>query len=210
MTEYTVTASITISVGKREKRIEKIVNAKEIEEIAQEIGVEVGQQILQSGIKEIDQQIAEQIPQGWHNVGTEERWVTSSVGELRYKRRIYVDEQKHRRKPVDELLGLEEKGRMSRRVRKWAIWLVGTYRRAACELSWLLKTPVSHSAVQRMVWQTGENYGRRRSRTARGYLKTEKKYWEGQMWHRYCTEKVMGYGCICSAKREDQQKYESQ
>lgn len=56
MTEYTVTASITISVGKREKRIEKIVNAKEIEEIAQEIGVEVGQQILQSGIKEIDQQ----------------------------------------------------------------------------------------------------------------------------------------------------------
>lgn len=158
MTEYTVTASITISVGKREKRIEKIVNAKEIEEIAQEIGVEVGQQILQNGIKEIDQQIAKQIPQGWHNVGTEERWVTSSVGELRYKRRIYLDEQKHRRKPVDELLGLEEKGRMSRRVREMGSYLAseGTYRRAACELSWLLKTPVSHSAVQRMVWQTGE------------------------------------------------------
>jgi len=34
----------------------------------------------------------------------------SSVGEMRYKRRIYLDEQKHRRKPVDELLGLEEKG----------------------------------------------------------------------------------------------------
>jgi len=95
MTEYTVATSITINVGKRETRIEKIVNAKEIEEIAQEIGIEVGQQILQNGIKEIDQQIAKRIPKGWHNVGTEERWMISSVGEMRYKRRIYLDEQKH-------------------------------------------------------------------------------------------------------------------
>jgi len=158
MTEYTVAISITISVGKREKRIEKIVKAAEIEEIAQEIGVEVGQEVLQNGIREIDQQIARRIPKGWRNVGTEERWVTSSVGELRYKRRIYLDEQKRRRKPVDELLGLEEKGRMSRRVQEMGSYLAseGTYRRAANELSWLLKTPVSHSAVQRMVWQTGK------------------------------------------------------
>lgn len=158
MTEYTVTTSITISVGKREKRIEKIVKAAEIEEIVQEIGVEVGQEVLQNGIREIDQQIARRIPKGWRNVGTEERWVTSSVGELRYKRRIYLDEQKHRRKPVDELLGLEEKGRMSRRVREMGSYLAceGTYRRAASELSWLLKTPMSHRAVQRMVWQTGK------------------------------------------------------
>jgi hypothetical protein len=158
MTEFTVATSITISVGNREKRIEKIIKAAEIEEIAQEIGVEVGQQILQNGIKEIDQQIARRIPKGWRNVGTEERWVTSSVGELRYKRRIYLDEQRHRRKPVDELLGLEEKGRMSRRVQEMGSYLAseGTYRQAANELSWLLKTPVSHSAVQRMVWQTGK------------------------------------------------------
>jgi len=47
---------------------------------------------------------------------------------------------------------------MSRRVREMGSYLAseGTYRRAASELSWLLKTPVSHSAVQRMVWQTGK------------------------------------------------------
>ena len=133
-------------------------NGKEIEEDAQEIGAEIGQEVLKNGIEELDQQIAQEVSKGWRNVGTEERWLMSSVGELRYKRRIYLDEQKQRRKPVDELLGLEGKGRMSRRVREMGSYLAseGTYRRAANELSWLLKTPVSHSAVQRMVWQTGE------------------------------------------------------
>ncbi len=158
MTENTVAISIAINIGKWVIKTQREIEAKDIEEIAQEIGVEVGQEVLQNGIKEIDQQIAKRIPKGWHNVGTEERWITSSVGELRYKRRIYLDEQKHRRKPVDELLGLEEKGRMSRRVREMGSYLAseGTYRRAAGELSWLLKTPVSHSAIQRMVWQTGK------------------------------------------------------
>jgi hypothetical protein len=32
---------------------------------------------------------------------------------------------------------------------------MGTYRLAASQLSWLIKTPISHSAVQRMVWTTG-------------------------------------------------------
>lgn len=158
MTEHTVAISIAINVGKWVIKTQREIEAKDIEEIAQEIGIEVGQEVLENGIKEIDQQIAREIPKGWHNVGTEERWVTSSVGELRYKRRIYLDEQKQRRKPVDELLGLEEKGRMSRRVQEMGSYLAseGTYRRAAGELSWLLKTPVSHSAVQRMVWQTGK------------------------------------------------------
>jgi len=31
----------------------------------------------------------------------------------------------------------------------------GTYRRAAKQMSWLMKTDVSHSTIQRMVWQVG-------------------------------------------------------
>jgi len=157
MTEATVAISITINVGKRVKKIEQKVKGKEIEEIAQEIGIEIGQEILRDGIQELDRQMAKEVPKGWRNVGTEGRWVISSVGEIHYTRRIYQDEQKCRRKPMDELLGLEEKGRMSQRVREMGSYLAseGTYRRAASELSWLLKTAVSHSAVQRMVWQTG-------------------------------------------------------
>jgi hypothetical protein len=157
MTEKTVAISITINIGQREIKAEQEVKAEEIEEAAQEIGIELGQEILRDGIRELDRQMSEEVPKGWRNVGTESRWVISSVGEIHYTRRIYQDGQKRRRKPVDELLGLEEKGRMSRRVREMGSYLAseGTYRRASDELSWLIKTPVSHSAVQRMVWQTG-------------------------------------------------------
>ena len=31
----------------------------------------------------------------------------------------------------------------------------GTYRRAASQMSWLMKSEVSHSSIQRMVWQVG-------------------------------------------------------
>ncbi len=158
MTEKTVAISITINIGQRELKAEQEVRAEEIEEAAQEIGIELGQEILRDGIRELDRQISEEVPKGWRNVGTESRWVISSVGAIHYTRRIYQDGQKRRRKPVDELLGLEEKGRMSERVREMGSYLAseGTYRRAASELSWLLKTPVSHSAVQRMVWQSGK------------------------------------------------------
>lgn len=158
MTEKTVAISITINIGQREIKAEQEVKAEEIEEAAQEIGIELGKEILRDGIRELDRQMSEEVPKGWRNVGTESRWVISSVGEIHYTRRIYQDGQKRRRKPVDELLGLEEKGRMSRRVREMGSYLAseGTYRRASDELSWLIKTPVSHSAVQRMVWQTGK------------------------------------------------------
>jgi hypothetical protein len=158
MTEYTVGISITINIGKRVIKAQEKINAEDVEEVAQEIGIEISQEILKDGIQELDNQMAQEVPKSWRNMGTEGRWMISSVGEIHYTRRIYLDEQKHRRKPVDELLGLEEKGRMSRRVREMGSYLAseGTYRRAAGELSWLLKTPVSHSAVQRMVWQTGK------------------------------------------------------
>jgi hypothetical protein len=123
MTEKTVAISMTINIGQREIKAEQKVKAEEIEEAAQEIGIELGQEILRDGIRELDRQMSEEVPKGWRNVGTESRWVISSVGEIHYTRRIYQDGQKRRRKPVDELLGLEKKGRMSRRVREMGSYL---------------------------------------------------------------------------------------
>jgi hypothetical protein len=59
---------------------------------------------------------------------------------------------------VDELLGIEKYGRMSGRVREIGASLacMGTYRLAANQLSYLIKTPISHSAIQRMTWITGD------------------------------------------------------
>ena len=153
MTDEAVEISITISIAKREVRIERKIRMEDLEETIQGIVIETGQEALGMGIKELDDRIAKKIPKDWQNVGTEERWMVSSLGAMKYKRRVYLDEKRKRRKPVDELLGIEKYGRMSGRVQEMGASLacMGTYRLAASQLSYLLKTPISHSAVQRMA-----------------------------------------------------------
>jgi hypothetical protein len=157
MTDEAVHISITIKVAKCEKEFEEIINFENIEETLQRIAIATGQEMLKMVLNEVDNQVAERKPKGWRNVGTEERWLVSSLGEMRYKRRIYLDENQKRRKPVDELLGIKKYGRMSGRVQEMGASLacIGTYRLAASQLSWLIKTPISHSAVQRMAWDIG-------------------------------------------------------
>ena len=157
MTENSVAISITIRVLEREVKIENEIGISDMEETIQGMVLEAGQQVFGMGLKAIDDRIAEKLPSGWQNVGTEERWIVSSIGALRYRRRVYLDENKQRRKPLDELLGVERYGRVSARVQEMGSSLacMGTYRLAASQLSWLIKTPISHSAVQRMVWTTG-------------------------------------------------------
>jgi hypothetical protein len=140
-----------------EIKFEKEAKIEEMEETIQGIMLEAGQRTLEMVIKETDEQITEKVPKSWQNVGTEERWLVSSVGTLKYKRRVYLDEKRHRRKPVDELLGIKRYSRMSERVEEMGASLActGTYRLAADQLSWLIKTPISHSAVQRMSWKIG-------------------------------------------------------
>jgi hypothetical protein len=144
-------------VSEREVKIENEIGIGDIEEALQGIMLEAGQQAFGMGIKAIDDRIAENLPRGWQNVGTEERWIVSSIGALRYRRRVYLDEDKQRRKPLDEILRVERYGRVSERVQEMGSSLacMGTYRLAASQLSWLVKTPISHSAIQRMVWTTG-------------------------------------------------------
>ena len=93
MTDEAVQISITIRVTKREQRIERKVRIEDLKETIQGIAIETGQEALGMGIKELDDRIAEKLPKGWQNVGTEERWLVSSIGAVRYKRRIYLDEK---------------------------------------------------------------------------------------------------------------------
>ena len=157
MTDEAVQISITIRVAKREQKIERKISIEELEETIQGIAIETGQAAFGMGIRELDDRIAERLSKEWQNVGTEERWLVSIVGAMRYKRRIYLDEKNRRRKPVDELLGIEKYGRTSGRVQEMGASLacMGTYRLAAGQLSYMIKTPISHSAVQRMAWNTG-------------------------------------------------------
>lgn len=157
MTENSVSISITINVGNEEMKYQRDVAYSALEENVQGLVVEIGQRVFQAGIHELDNKIAASVPETWRNAGTEERWLTSSLGTLRYKRRVYLDEHKVRQKPIDELLGMKRYSRMSGRVLEMGSYLASNepYRKAADQLSWLLKTPISHSSIQRMAWTIG-------------------------------------------------------
>ena len=157
MTEKSVEISITVKVSGEVIQYERKIGIVELEMGISQAVQEIGRRVLVAGIEGLDQELRKAVPAGWRNVGTEERSPLSSLGRIRYQRRIYQDEEGRRRKPVDEILGVERYGRESQRVREMGAYLAceGTYRRAASQMSWLMKTEVSHSAIQRMVWQVG-------------------------------------------------------
>ena len=157
MTKRTVKISITIKVSEQQLEYEREIKIEELEERVRELTEEIGKKVLKAGIEEVDEKIRKEIPAGWQNVGTEKRTVISTAGWIRYRRHIYRDEQGVRRKPVDELLGLERYERCSRQVEQMGAYLASesNYREAAERMSWLLRTSVSHSGIQRMVWKVG-------------------------------------------------------
>lgn len=157
MTDESVHISIHIKVEEKVLEFDHRIQVEELEEVIQAMTREVGQQVLLGVIWALDERFARSLPAGWRNKGTEERRMVSSLGYTWYRRRIYQDEQNKRRKPVDEILGLQRYGRISGRVQEMGSYLAckGSYRHAADQLSWMIKTPISHSSLQRMVWSVG-------------------------------------------------------
>jgi hypothetical protein len=157
MTDEAVKVSITIKVEDVVMEIQEKVPLDAVEASIHSLVAGVGQQMLGGVIGVLDERMAQEVPAGWRNVGTEKRWMVSSLGVIGYKRRVYRDEQGMRRKPIDEQLGLVRYGRMSGRVQELGASLAAeqTYRLAAEQLSYLTKTAISHSSVQRMVWGVG-------------------------------------------------------
>jgi hypothetical protein len=157
MTDDAVHISITIKVEDVVIEIQEKVSIDAVEESVHSLSTGLGQQVLHGVIQVLDDRIARNVPAGWRNVGTEMRWMVSSLGAVQYKRRVYQDEQHRRRKPIDDLLDLPSYVRLSGKVQEMGVSLAcsGTYRLAADQLSYLTKTPISHSALQRMVWSVG-------------------------------------------------------
>jgi hypothetical protein len=106
----------------------------------------------------MDDAIQHVVPGSWKNSGREERGMLTSMGLVRYKRRVYRDEKGERRKPIDELLKHVRYQRASEQVKEMGAYLAsaGTYRLAADQLSWLVNSPVSAMRIQRMAWETGK------------------------------------------------------
>jgi hypothetical protein len=80
--------------------IQEKVPTDAVEESTHSLATGLGQQMLHGVIQVLDDRIARTVPADWRNVGTEMRWMVSSLGVVRYPRRVYQDEQRRRRKPI--------------------------------------------------------------------------------------------------------------
>jgi ribonucleotide reductase beta subunit family protein with ferritin-like domain len=119
-----------------------------------------GKTLHQVLLQEVDDGIQEVVPETWKNVGRDERQITTCVGTVQFKRRVYRDEAGKRQKPLDKILGIEKGSRYSQSVLQKGSYLASElpYREAADMLGWLIGDYISHSAIGRMVRKVGESY----------------------------------------------------
>lgn len=119
-----------------------------------------GKTLYQSLMQAIDDSIREVVMGSWKNCGREDRQVTSCLGTVQFKRRVYKDETGKWRRPLDEIIGLEKRSRYSQSVKQKGSYLASelSYRESADVLGWLIGDYISHSAIGRMVREIGESY----------------------------------------------------
>ena len=157
MTEKTVSISITTEINGKAVKREITAEAATLDSEMIKMLVQLLRETVVRGLESIDDQIRESGAKGWKNLGREKHRVITAVGEVEIKRRVYRDESGKRRKPLDEMMGLERYQRDTNVVRMLGAWLAtqNSYRDAADELSYLVKNRITHSKIQRMVWSVG-------------------------------------------------------
>jgi hypothetical protein len=157
MTDQAVQVIITVVVGQEKRELHKDIREEDLESAIKDLSQEVGQAIFSTVLQILDDQMQKTIPRTWKNVGRAPRKVTFENGYTIYRRRIYRDEHGHIWKPLDLLLGVEAYARNSRRVQEMGCLLASrsSYRNASEMLTYLLKTVISPSSLQRMVKRFG-------------------------------------------------------
>ncbi len=149
MTDHTV--NIIISAEIAERKVELGSMAIPIDDRLDEHlyqGMQsAGKSLHQVLLQEVDDGIQEVVPETWKNVGREERQITTCLGTVQFKRRVYRDEAGKRLKPLDKILGIEKGSRYSLSVLQKGSYLASElpYREAADMLGWLIGDYISHS-----------------------------------------------------------------
>jgi hypothetical protein len=157
MTEKTVQISITTKINGKAISREITAEASNLDGEMIKMMIEVLKEAITGGLEAIDDQIREREAKDWKNLGREKHRVITALGEVEIKRRVYRDGGGKRRKPLDEMMGLERYQRETNVVRMLGAWLAtqNSYRDAADELSYVVKNRITPSKIQRMVWSIG-------------------------------------------------------
>jgi len=157
MTAKAASISIIVKIGNVTKELKTTFNVDDIERGVNTAMEKIKIGLLPKILEAMDDNIREEVPKSWQNVGREERRIVLEQGYVTYSRRIYKDEKGQRHKPLDDILQVRPYARSTDRVQEMGSVLAAqtTYRMAADSLSYILKTRISPSSIQRMVWKTG-------------------------------------------------------
>ncbi|MGQ5710543.1 ISLre2 family transposase [Desulforudis sp. Tu-874] len=140
--------------------LRSVANVRELEERMQRLVQEAALRLFRAALEEIDGALAAQRDtKKYKSVGFRERTLITSFGELRLKRRLYLDtETGDYRFLLDEALGLTEGQRMSPRITELTVELATEmpFRRAEKILSYLVP---GISAMT--IWSRVQESGRR-------------------------------------------------
>lgn len=129
----------------------------QLEERVHSLTQGVAGKLLTYALEEIDQRLLAQKDKGLDVVGSRERALVTSVGELKIRRRMYRDNSGEYIFLLDQALGLEPRRRISRRMQELALELATEmpFRRAAKVLGYIVPS-VSPMGVWSTVKAAGE------------------------------------------------------
>jgi len=161
MTDEAVQIIITVEVEGRKiptRSMKVSLNAKIDESFRYEMQL-MEQELFGTILEVADERLWRTVAYDWKNVGREERQLVTSVGWISFKRRVFVDGDGKRRKPLDEMLAIKPRGHYSQGVALKASYLVSElpYRKTSPVLSWLVRTEISHSTIGRLMLRVGQS-----------------------------------------------------
>lgn len=163
-----MTITLTSEISK-----ENIQNFSELEQAAARIGREIGQELIRSALEQLDAEIlVERDAQRYRCKGLQATCIKTSLGEVEYNRRVYLDnaavEGKRCVYLLDEVLNINKVGLMSEELCQMVASTVVEmpYRAAAAVIQESTGMNISHQAVWNIAQTLGEQQSKQVERHA--------------------------------------------
>ena len=118
-----------------------------------------GQKLQKKMLEVVDERLQQTEARDWENKGRKDRQIVTCNGWVKYKRRVYKDEEGNWRRPLDEMLELKSKEHYTLSVKEKAGYLVSelAYRESASVLGWVIGTCISHTTTGRLMKEVGHS-----------------------------------------------------
>ena len=112
---------------------------------------------LKNNLVRFDDELKAQVCKSWKNLGKKKRTIITLVGEITYKRRVYIDEYGNRRYLLDEMLGIPQHCRIEPNAFLWIVRMASnvSFEKTAKAFKERSGTSITRQSVMRCVHNAG-------------------------------------------------------